>query len=82
MGGWAARFVRAGASAFIGSLWEVNDELAAKFAIKFYTELLAGQTLGDAFHAARAHIRDRRPGQPHLAGLHALRRPERPGQTR
>ncbi len=57
MGGWAARFVRAGASAFIGSLWEVNDELAAKFAIKFYTNLLTGQTLGDAFHAARAHIR-------------------------
>jgi hypothetical protein len=57
MGGWAARFVRAGASAFIGSLWEVNDELAAQFAIRFYTDLLAGQTLGDAFHAARAHIR-------------------------
>ncbi len=57
MGGWAMRFVRAGASAFIGSLWEVNDELAAKFAIRFYTDLLAGQTLGDAFHAARAHIR-------------------------
>jgi hypothetical protein len=58
MGGWAERFVRAGASAFIGSLWEVNDELAAKFAIRFYNELLAGQTLGDAFHTARAHIRD------------------------
>jgi len=57
MGGWAARFVRAGASAFIGSLWEVNDELAALFAIRFYTDLLAGQTLGDAFHAARVHIR-------------------------
>lgn len=57
LGGWAMRFVRAGASAFIGSLWEVNDELAAKFAIRFYTDLLAGQTLGDAFHAARAHIR-------------------------
>lgn len=57
MGGWAERFVRAGASAFIGSLWEVNDALAAQFAIKFYNELLAGQTLGGAFHAARAHIR-------------------------
>jgi hypothetical protein len=58
MGGWAARFVRAGASAFIGSLWEVNDVLAAEFAIAFYDEMLAGQTLGDAFHAARLHIRD------------------------
>ncbi len=64
MGGWAARFVRAGASAFIGSLWEVNDELAAKFAIKFYTNLLTGQTLGDAFHAARAHIREEDPANP------------------
>jgi CHAT domain-containing protein len=58
MGGWAERFVRAGASAFIGSLWEVNDVLAAEFAIKFYDEMLAGQTLGDAFHAARIHIRE------------------------
>jgi hypothetical protein len=57
MGGWAERFVRAGASAFVGSLWEVNDELAAQFAIKFYNELLAGQTLGEAFHTARSHIR-------------------------
>ena len=57
MGGWAARFVRAGASAFVGSLWEVNDELAAQFAIQFYSQLLTGQTLGNAFHAARAHIR-------------------------
>ena len=57
MGGWAERFVRAGASAFVGSLWEVNDELAAQFAIQFYSQLLTGQTLGDAFHTARAHIR-------------------------
>lgn len=64
LGGWAARFVRAGASAFVGSLWEVNDELAAKFAIRFYTDLLAGQTLGDAFHAARAHIRAEDPANP------------------
>jgi hypothetical protein len=64
MGGWAARFVRAGASAFIGSLWEVNDDLAAKFAIRFYTDLLQGATLGDAFHAARAHIRAEDPANP------------------
>lgn len=64
MGGWAARFVRAGASAFIGSLWEVNDVLAAEFAIKFYDEMLAGQTLGDAFHAARLHIRAKDDANP------------------
>ncbi len=64
MGGWAARFVRAGASAFVGSLWEVNDVLAAQFAIRFYTELLQGATLGDAFHAARAYIREQDPANP------------------
>jgi hypothetical protein len=64
MGGWAERFVRAGASAFIGSLWEVNDLLAAQFAIQFYNELLAGQTLGDAFHTARIHIRERDEANP------------------
>lgn len=64
IGGWAARFVRAGASAFIGSLWEVNDELAAQFAITFYNELLAGHTLGDAFHSARAYIRKRDDANP------------------
>ncbi len=64
MGGWAARFVRAGASAFVGSLWEVNDVLAAQFAIRFYTDLLQGATLGDAFHAARAHIRALDPANP------------------
>lgn len=64
MGGWAARFVRAGASAFVGSLWEVNDELAAAFAIRFYTDLLQGASLGDAFHAARAQIRAQDPANP------------------
>ncbi len=64
MGGWAERFVRAGASAFIGSLWEVNDDLAAQFAIAFYNKLLAGHTLGEAFHAARLHIRTRDDANP------------------
>lgn len=39
LGGWAKRFVEAGASAFIGTLWEVNDQLAADFAIEFYNRL-------------------------------------------
>jgi len=64
IGGWAVRFVNAGASAFIGSLWEVNDKLAAELALKFYGELLAGQTLGDAFHSARAHIRAQDDANP------------------
>lgn len=35
LGGWAERFVQAGAGAFVGALWEVNDALAAEFAGAF-----------------------------------------------
>jgi hypothetical protein len=51
-------------SAFIGTLWEVNDLLAAEFAIAFYDGLLAGKTLGQAFYEARLHVRDRQPANP------------------
>lgn len=61
MGGWAQSFVRNGATAFLGSLWEVNDTLAAEFAVNFYRTLFSGQTLGAALQSARRHIRDRDP---------------------
>jgi len=57
LGGWAERFVRAGASGFVGSAWEVHDELAAEFAVKFYDELWDGAPLGEAFHRARLHVK-------------------------
>ncbi|HXF62204.1 MAG TPA: CHAT domain-containing protein, partial [Caldilineaceae bacterium] len=65
LGGWVERMVGdIGVSAFVGTLWEVNDLLAAEFAIHFYNRLLAGDTLGQAFHAARLQIRDRQPANP------------------
>lgn len=64
LGGWAERFVHAGASAFIGTLWEVNDALAAEFAVDFYRRLWQGESLGHAFHAARLHIRDQDDANP------------------
>jgi hypothetical protein len=69
MGGWAERFVNAGVGAFIGSLWEINDELAAQFAAEFYNRLwgLAGQqqmALGEAFHGARQAIKAIDPANP------------------
>ncbi|HIQ06694.1 MAG TPA: CHAT domain-containing protein [Anaerolineae bacterium] len=71
LGGWAESFLRAGASAFVGTLWEVYDQLAAEFAIKFYDFLWGldeeerGQhSLGEAFHKARLYIRDKAPGNP------------------
>jgi hypothetical protein len=65
LGGWAEKLVGdIGVSAFIGSLWEVNDRLAADFAISFYDHLRAGQTLGAAFLAARQQIHTQQPANP------------------
>jgi CHAT domain-containing protein len=65
LGGWADKLVNVGrVGAFIGTLWEVNDRLAAAFAQHFYERLFAGDTLGEAFHAARLHTRDLDPANP------------------
>lgn len=65
LGGWAEKMVgEIGVSAFVGSLWEVNDLLAAEFAVQFYENLIAGQTLSAAFLAARQHIKARQPANP------------------
>jgi len=69
IGGWAKQFVEAGASAFIGTLWAVNDQLAATFAIEFYNRLLGldghqPMTIGRAFHDARMVIKKLAPGNP------------------
>jgi hypothetical protein len=62
LGGWAEKFLQSGASAFIGSLWEINDKLAAQFAQEFYNRLwgltgVAPAPLGQAFHEARMAIK-------------------------
>jgi hypothetical protein len=71
LGGWAEAFYTAGVSAFIGSLWEINDALAAQFARAFYDRLWGlgefegkAQPLGQAFHEARKVIRDADPANP------------------
>jgi hypothetical protein len=66
LGGWAQRLIEAGAGAFIGTLWEVDDELAAKFAQEFYSRLwgLGGGVplpLGRAFQEARLAVREAGP---------------------
>jgi hypothetical protein len=62
LGGWAGQMInQAKAGVFIGALWEVNDALAADFALRFYSELQDGQTLGAAFHTARQEIRQKAP---------------------
>ena len=61
--GWAASFLRAGAGAFIGSLWEVTDTSASTYAQQFYQAALAGHTLGESARQARDAIRDN-PADP------------------
>ncbi|MGH2555022.1 MAG: CHAT domain-containing protein [Actinomycetota bacterium] len=57
LGGWAKRFLDAGASAFIGSQWEAHDALAADFAIALYEALLTGTPLAEAVYTARQRIK-------------------------
>jgi len=61
--GWALSFLRAGAGAFVGSLWEVVDSSAATYAQEFYRAALSGDTLGEAARKAREAIRQE-PGDP------------------
>jgi CHAT domain-containing protein len=51
--GWAAKFLEAGAGAFIGSLWAVSDDAAREFTGEFYRLLQAGSPLGLAVMQAR-----------------------------
>lgn len=69
LGGWTERFIAAGASAFIGSLWEINDALAARFAAEFYDRLMGlggqpPQPLAAALRGARLAVRDLDPANP------------------
>jgi hypothetical protein len=56
---WASQFMKAGAGAFVGTLWPVNSVRAAEFAEVFYSELAAGGTLGAATMRARTETVDR-----------------------
>jgi len=56
-GGWAARFLQAGAGAFLGTHWAVSDERSYEFCVAFYESFFAGETLAAALRAARKEIR-------------------------
>ena len=58
IGGWARRFVQAGAGAFIGAYWSVYDDAAFAFAKEVYGRLLDGEPIGDAVREARAAVRE------------------------
>ena len=56
--GFAHRFINAGASAFIGTCWDVTDDGAGAFARELYTRLLDGEPLGRATRLARVAARE------------------------
>ncbi|MDB4951169.1 MAG: hypothetical protein JWM27_3818 [Gemmatimonadetes bacterium] len=58
VGGFARRFVNAGAGAFVGAYWSVYDEPAGAFATALYDGLLAGETFGAAALHARLTVRE------------------------
>lgn len=62
VGGWAAVLTRAGAGAFVGTHWDVRDDLAQEFAAEFYQHLVKGQTVAAAVHAARRALLLRNDG--------------------
>ena len=56
---FADGFLKAGAGAFIGSLWEVRDGTASEFAQELYAKLNADVTLGDAVAELRGKVTKR-----------------------
>jgi CHAT domain-containing protein len=57
MSGWAGEFMRAGAGAFVGSLWAVRSSSARAFAEAFYTGFVdEARPLGEASLLARQAI--------------------------
>jgi hypothetical protein len=57
MGGWASRFLKSGAGAFLGAYWSIYDEPALNFAKTFYERLLAGDPIGKAAQSSRLAVR-------------------------
>ncbi|HEU4628331.1 MAG TPA: CHAT domain-containing protein [Gemmatimonadaceae bacterium] len=60
IGGFAEAFLRAGAGAFVSSLWSVGDEPARTFTEGFYGALLDGAALAQAAVAGREAARSAR----------------------
>jgi|ERR1022692_56370 hypothetical protein len=62
---WAQKCFEAGASAFVGSLWDVRSKPARAFATCFYEKLFDdGQPLAVAAHLARQQARQKSGKDP------------------
>jgi TCP-1/cpn60 chaperonin family/CHAT domain len=62
--GWADSFLSMGVGIFVGTLWEVRDKTARKFAEVLYQKLVEGKPFGQALHLAREDIRKQAPSDP------------------
>lgn len=62
LAGWASAFLQAGAGAFIGSHWALEDDQALRFAENFYRGLFSGVEIGEAVRSARSRLRHEFPG--------------------
>jgi hypothetical protein len=56
--GLAREFMAIGVRALVAAAWPIEDAAASAFAGTFYTELVAGRTLGDTVTRARNHAAD------------------------
>ncbi len=57
VGGWAEAFLEAGAGAFLGAYWSIDDETAWLFSRSFYESFLGGTPIAEAARRARLDIR-------------------------
>jgi hypothetical protein len=65
LGGWAAALVgRCRCGAFVGPLWDINDDLAGRFARTFYRALGASKSFAQAGLEARQELRALAPHDP------------------
>ncbi|MBN1640124.1 MAG: CHAT domain-containing protein [Anaerolineae bacterium] len=65
IGGWADKFLWAGAGAFVGAHWSIDDRIACDFTKALYQRMLAhGMPIGEAVRQSRLEMRDAHPGDP------------------
>lgn len=60
----------AGVKTIIGTLWEVDSEVSAKFFVAFYKELYSGKKKLDAFRSAQLTVRKKYPAYCHWGAFH------------
>lgn len=76
-GGLSRAFLEAGAGAFVGAYWSVDDAPACDFACAFYERFLGdGLPIGEAVRRARLEIRESFPGNPAWLAYTVFAHPE------